>query len=259
MRILVINDDGIYAPGLWALATELKKIAEITVVAPDREQSGIGAAITLHYPLRLQKVNPEIPGVKSYTVGGTPGDSVILAINLFGGNRFDLAVSGVNNGPNLGVDIFQSGTVGGALQAFLHGLPSIAVSIDGIDNPYMDIAARFTLQLVSGVLEDAAGLKYLLNVNVPGLPVKQIRGVKTTRFITTGLADTVEEGHDGRRQYYWLKYKKIHGDGKSRVTDAWAVSHGYISITPLHKLLFGQKGPSFNSRFAALMKGLPST
>jgi 5'-nucleotidase len=111
MNILVVNDDGIYAPGLWALASELKRLGKVTVVAPDREQSGIGAAITLHHPLRLQKVKSEIRGIESYAVGGTPGDSVIMAINLLANDKFDLAVSGINNGPNLGVDIFQSGTV----------------------------------------------------------------------------------------------------------------------------------------------------
>ena len=203
----------------------------------------------------LQEVKSEIRGIESYAVGGTPGDSVIMAINLLAKDKFDLAVSGINNGPNLGVDIFQSGTVGGAMQAFLHGLPAIAVSVDAIDHPDNSIAARFIAILAEKMQDEAGGKKYLLNVNVPATTLQAINGVKTTRFITSELSDVVEEGHDGRRHYYWLKYKKSPVK-ISRVTDAWAVTHGYISITPLHKLLFGQNQPSLNGHFSELLKDL---
>lgn len=256
MKILLVNDDGIYAPGLWALAGRLKEIADVVVAAPDREQSGIGAAITLHHPLRLQKVRSEISGIKSYAVGGTPGDSVIMAMNLLTADRFDLVLSGINNGPNLGVDIFQSGTVGGALQAYLHGLSGIAVSINEIDSAYLDVAARITALLAGRMNSESQGLRYLLNVNIPGLALGQIKGVKATRFLTAGLADTVEEGNDGRRSYYWLKYNKTDNNKISKITDVWAVSQGYVSITPLHKLLFGQSFPVINGHFTGLLREL---
>ena len=237
MRILVTNDDGIYAPGLWSLVRELKNIGKVMVVAPDREQSATGASITLHHPLRVQRIRPEVSGVESYTVGGTPGDCAIMAICHLAGGKLDLCVSGVNNGPNIGVDVFQSGTVGGALQGYLHGLSAIAVSVDEIDSAYIDIAAKFTALMVSRL--EKMPETYLFNVNLPAVSVDKIKGIRISRLSTACLADTVEEGHDGRRRYYWLKYQKLNTNVSS-ATDDWAVSRHYISISPLHRYLFGK-------------------
>jgi len=109
MRFLVTNDDGIYAPGLWALVKELIKVGEVIVVAPDREQSAIGTALTLHHPLRVQKVKAEVSGVETWAVGGTPGDSVIMGLSIFVKDKIDLVISGINNGPNIGDDVMISG------------------------------------------------------------------------------------------------------------------------------------------------------
>jgi len=258
MRILITNDDGIYAPGLWALVNELKDFAEVMVVAPDREQSAIGAGITLHHPLRVQKVRPEIPGIESYTIGGTPGDCAIMAISHLAKGKLDLLVSGVNNGPNIGVDIFQSGTVGGALQGYLHGLSAIAISIDEIDSRHIDVAAKVAGILIQKMERNITGQAYLLNVNIPAVPVAEIKGVRITRLSTVGLADIVEEGHDGRRQYYWLKYQKVNNSNNnvSRSSDAWAVSRHYISITPLHKYLFGTAIGDLNGSITGLLQDL---
>ena len=116
MKILVTNDDGIFAPGLWTLVKELRNIAQVVVVAPDRQQSAIGTAVTLHQPLRIQKIRPAVPEVETYSVEGTPADSVILALGKLAKNKVDTVISGINQGPNLGNDVLISGTVGAALQ-----------------------------------------------------------------------------------------------------------------------------------------------
>jgi len=252
MRILVTNDDGIYAPGLWTLVSELTTFADVMVVAPDREQSAIGAGITLHHPLRVQKVKSEIPGIESYAIGGTPGDCAIMAINHLAKGNLDLLVAGVNNGPNIGVDVFQSGTVGGALQGYMHGLSAIAISIDEIDSQHIGVAAKFTGILVKNMERNIQDQTYLLNVNIPGRSVTEIKGIRMTHLATNGLADTVEEGHDGRRQYYWLKYQKVNNNNV-RSSDAWAVSRQYISITSLHKYLFRKPLPVLNGELKNLL------
>ena len=128
MRILATNDDGISADGLKALVGELKKIADVIVVAPDRELHGMGASVSLHEPVRVKETAPLLAGVESYAVEGTPADCVILSLGKLAKEKIDLVVSGVNRGLNLGDDVIISGTVGAALQGFVHGLPSIAVS-----------------------------------------------------------------------------------------------------------------------------------
>ena len=119
MKILVTNDDGIFARGLWVLAKELSSIAQVIVVAPDREQSAIGTAVTLHQPLRAQKVRPILPEIETYSVEGTPADSVILALGKLVKGKVDLVISGINQGQNLGQDVLISGTVSAALQGYL--------------------------------------------------------------------------------------------------------------------------------------------
>jgi 5'-nucleotidase len=255
MKILVTNDDGIRAAGLQALVEELQHISEVIVVAPDREQSAVGTAITLRHPLRVQKVIPLITGVETYAVSGTPGDSVIMGLSKLVEPTIDLVISGINHGPNLGDDILISGTVGGALQGYLHGVSAIAVSVNGLDNLYLNTVARFTALLAKAV--NAASLKanIFLNVNMPDLPASQIKGIKVTRPSTTGYADTVEEGHDGRQEYYWLKHRKAN-DYAPRLTDAWAIARRQISITPLHTYLFGKTQPSLNGHLTGLLDEL---
>ena len=128
MKILVTNDDGVFAEGLWALVRELKSFARVVVVAPDREQSAIGTAITLIHPLRVQKVRSPVSEVEAYSVQGTPADSVILALEKMVVDKADLVISGINQGLNLGNDVLISGTVGAALQGYLRGFPAMAVS-----------------------------------------------------------------------------------------------------------------------------------
>lgn len=242
MKILVTNDDGIASSELWALAGELKDIARVTVVAPDREQSATGTAVTLRQPLRVQKVNPAVSGVEAYSVEGTGSDSVILALGKLIDGGVDLVVSGVNQGLNLGDDVLISGTVGAALQGYLRGIATFAVSIGAKNSPHINNAARLTTLLAQRVNSNALPTDIFLNVNLPDLPLSEIKGIKVTERAHKTHIDTVEEGHDGRREYYWLLRQKLNNDTGEN-TDIQAVEQGYISITPLHATLF-RKSPA---------------
>jgi len=242
MKILVTNDDGIFAQGLWVLAKELSSVAQVVVVAPDREQSAIGTAVTLRQPLRAQKMRPVVAGVETYSVEGTPADSVILALDKLVKDTIDLVVSGINHGANLGDDVLISGTVGAALQGYLHGLPAVAISVDFGDNLHLDNAARLAALLVKKIGADTLHGNLFLNVNLPNLPLAEIRGARVTRLASESHTDTVEESHDGRRKYYWLIRHGINRDTDKK-TDIWAIEQGNISITPLYTSLLNKTSP----------------
>lgn len=242
MKILVTNDDGIFAEGLWILVKELRSIARVVVVAPDREQSAIGTAVTLRQPLRVQKVRSMVPGVETYSVEGTPADSVILALGKLVKNKIDLVVSGINHGANLGDDVLISGTVGAALQGYLRGLPALAISIALGDNLHLDNAAKLATVLAKKIESNALPTNIFLNVNLPNLPLAKIRGAKITRLASESHTDTVEERHDGRRKYYWLLRQETSKDIDKK-TDVWAIEQGNISITPLHTNLLNKPSP----------------
>ena len=242
MEILITNDDGIFAPGLWRLARELKQIARVVVVAPDREQSGSGTAVSLRQPLRVQKVRPLVPEIETHSVEGTPTDSVILALGKLLKNKIDLVVSGINSGPNLGDDVLISGTVGAALMGYRHGFPALAISIASLDSHYLDNAARLATLLAKRIADSSLPRNIFLNVNLPSLPLEKIKGVKITRLASKSHIDTVEEGHDGRKAYYWLVRQKINKN-VDKNTDIWAIEQGNISITLLHSELLNQPSP----------------
>ena len=254
MKILVTNDDGILAEGLWILAKELKNIAPVVVIAPDREQSAIGTAVTLSHPLRVQKLRPLVPDVETYSVEGTPADSVILALEKLVKNEISLVVSGINQGVNLGNDVLISGTVSAALQGYLRGFPALAISTSPVDSLYLDTAAKVATRLAEKLNSNASPANVFLNVNLPDLPMDKIRGVKITRLASESHLDTVEEGHDGKRKYYWLVRQRANKniDG---MTDIGAIEQGYISITPLHTSLSNQPPSSIpESLYSDLLK-----
>ncbi len=253
MNILATNDDGIFAPGLWILVRELKTIARVTVVAPDREQSAIGTAVTLRQPLRVQRVTPMVPDVETYSVEGTPSDSVILALGKLVTSRVDLVITGINQGSNLGDDALISGTVSAALHGYLRGFPALAISVDRGDNLYLEDAARLATLLAKRICLDTSPANVLLNVNLPNLPLAKIKGVKITRLANKNYIDIVEEGHDGIQEYYWLVRQRT-GVDTDRNTDLWAIEKGNISITPLHTTLSGKKSlPIANSLYSDLL------
>lgn len=259
MEILVSNDDGIFAPGIWRLARELKKIASVTAVAPDREQSGFGTAVTFRQPLRVQPVRPLMPEINAYSVEGTPTDSVIIALEKIMEKRADLVVSGINSGPNLGDDVLISGTVGAALIGYLHGFPTMAISVTSADSQQLDTAARLATILAREIASGSLPGNILLNVNLPPLNLEDIKGILFTNLASRSHIDTVEEGHDGKKAYYWLVRQQINKPAEEN-TDIWAIEQGYISITPLHAELLNQPfTPVTNGFCAALFSELKET
>lgn len=251
MRILVTNDDGIYAKGLWTIVAALKETGQVVVVAPDREQSAVGSSVTLHQPLRVREIEPPVSGVRSYAVEGTPADSVILALKNLIDGEINLVVSGINEGANLGNDVLISGTVGAALQGYLNGIPSIALSVGAMEDVHFDAAARLSVVLTKLVAEGALPKRMLLNINLPNLPLSQIKGIEITHLGRRSYGDTIEEGHDGKRKYYWIVRGKPEWNPEEG-TDIWAVLNDRISITPLHAV-------ATSGRVAIVLKDLSPT
>ncbi len=233
MKILVTNDDGIEAPGLWALAEQLASVGEIAVFAPAGEQSGVGTAISLHRSVGLSRVDPRIPGVPAYAVDGTPGDSVILGLEVL--KDVGLVVSGINTGANMGCDVLLSGTVGAALQGYIHGIPSLAVSIQSRDDCRFESAARVAGLLARRVYGNGTG-PILLNVNVPNLPLKEIKGIELTRVGKGGFSTAITMGRDGGWEQYKIAVGKPWWAGDAG-TDIHAVENARVSITPLEGVL----------------------
>lgn len=231
MHILVTNDDGIHAPGLRVLVGELTRLGRVTVVAPDRERSGAGHAITVQNPLRVTPVEWE-GGVVAHAVDGTPADCIKLGLDALVEGECDAVVSGINRGPNLGTDVIYSGTVSGAREGYLHGLPAIAASLDSLTNreeAYLP-AARLTRLLLAELLGSGPRPVPLLNVNIPA---GEIRGVRITRLGVRKYRNVFHRREDPRgRVYYWLAGEAVDLD-QGPDTDARALREGYASVTPL--------------------------
>ncbi len=235
LRILVTNDDGIHAPGIFALKQALDAAGHaVTVCAPDRPRSASGHSITLHKPLRLHEVTlPD--GTIGYGASGTPADCVTLGILDVMTNQVDLVVSGINHGPNLGWDVTYSGTVSAAMEAVIIGIPALAVSLASYEkNIHWDGAARFAALLAGRFATHSLPPATLLNINAPNLPQSEIRGVRVTTQGDRQYVDRLEKRHDPMgRPYYWLG-GKIHDKEAAEGTDVKAVGQGYISVTPIH-------------------------
>ena len=233
LRILVSNDDGIDAPGIYALVLELRAIGDVTVVAPDKQMSAVGHAITMNYPLRASKFfkNREFFG---YAVEGTPADCVKLAVRSILDAPPDIIVSGINHGSNTAINIIYSGTVSAATEGTVLGIPSIAVSLTTWDEPDFSYAAKFSRLLTEFIAGRGLPEATLLNVNVPSVPEKNILGVRVTRQGKTRWVDTFDVRRDpNNKEYYWLTGKLDIMD-TAEDTDEIAVNHHFISITPIH-------------------------
>jgi len=226
--ILVTNDDGIYSPGLVALADRLARIANVVVVAPDRERSAAGHSLTLHSPLRAEEIRPGF-----FAVDGTPTDCVNLGVHGLLAERPSLVVSGINKGGNMGDDITYSGTVSAAMEATLMGVPAFAVSLAGGSFAAADfaVAAEFSLGLARRIFERSLPADTFLNVNVPpGNPA----GVELTRQGKRNYSEVIVAKTDPRgRLYYWIGGGEL-GFENVLGTDFHAVHGGAISVTPLH-------------------------
>ncbi len=228
MQILVTNDDGVLSPAIHLLAEKLASLGRVTIVAPDRERSAVGHALTLHSPLRAEEIRDRV-----YAVDGTPTDCVHLGIHGLLDMKPDLVVSGINRGANLGDDITYSGTVSAAMEATLMGVPAFAVSLNTSDFQQRDMAqaAAFAGQLASEILDRGLPADTFFNVNVPS---GDLKGARLTRQGKRIYGDVVIEKLDPRgKKYYWIGGGEL-GFHDQEGTDFNAIHNGYISITPLH-------------------------
>ncbi len=227
MLILVTNDDGIHSPGLEVLAHSLKSKGRVVIVAPDRNRSAVGHALTLERPLRAEQLRPDV-----YSVDGTPTDCVHLGIHGLIQEQPDLVVSGINRGSNIGDDITYSGTVSAALEASLMGIPSFAMSYDSL-LPHPDgleLAGQFATKMADIVLDKGLPAGTFLNVNVPH---RVCNGVKLTKQGKRRYSEKVVTNKDPRgRAYYWITGTEI-TVSDSPDTDSYALQRGFISVSPL--------------------------
>lgn len=233
--ILVSNDDGIDAPGLSALAGAMSVFGDVYVVAPLFEQSAVGHAITIREPVRARKVGLDVSGaVAAYGVKGTPADCVKLAVNQLLPGRPDLVVSGINRGPNTAVNVIYSGTVSAATEAAILGIDSIAFSVCDWEAEDYEASAAIARRIASKVLREGLPPGVLLNVNVPGAPLEDIRGILATRQARSRWEETFHERVDPNNQpYYWLTGTFVNLD-EGENTDLSAVERGFVSVTPIH-------------------------
>lgn len=228
MRLLLSNDDGYFAPGLACLADVLSEIAEIIVVAPERDRSGSSNSLTLDRPLSLHKSHNGF-----YYVNGTPTDCVHLAVTGMLDVTPDMIISGVNSGANMGDDTIYSGTVAAATEGFLLGIPSLAVSLAGASNENYLTAARIAADMVKRFIENDIQSPVLLNINVPDIEYQKLEGIEVTRLGRRHKAEPVIKSKSPRGEVvYWVGAAGAAQDA-GKGTDFYAIQHNRVSVTPL--------------------------
>ena len=234
MRLLCTNDDGILAHGLECLIRAAEPLGEVSVVAPDREQSATSHSLTLHHPLR-----PVQRGDRRYQVDGTPTDCVMLAVEALMSERPDFVLSGINHGQNMGEDVLYSGTVAAAMEGLALGIPSIAISFAGGDLRADVSMLDDQVEVLTPLLRHLTSLRAfpaqtLLNVNLPPLPSSQIKGVRLTRLGRRVYSDSLKPMRDPwGRDIFWIGGGSISWQGRED-SDFRAIQEGYVSVTPLH-------------------------
>jgi len=234
MRILITNDDGILAHGLECLYAAAEPLGEVTVVAPDREQSATSHSLTLHHPLR-----PVRRGERKWQVDGTPTDCVMLALEALMPQRPDFVLSGINHGQNMGEDVLYSGTVAAAMEGLALGVPSVAISFAGGDLRADVSQLREQVKVLTPLLAHLTSLpsfpsETLFNVNLPPVPASDVKGVRLTRLGRRVYSESVAPMKDPwGRQIYWIGGGEITWTGEPD-SDFRAIEDGYISVTPLH-------------------------
>lgn len=236
MRILISNDDGIAAKGIRTLSECLAKEHDVYVIAPDRERSAAGHALTLNEPLRVEEIDMH-NGVKhAWESTGTPGDCVKIGVSAILHEPPDLIISGINHGPNLGTDVLYSGTVNAAMEGAVLGFPSIAISLacnGSCHNLDFSYAANFILRFIPKIKDISFPTKTILNINVPSDAEKEIGGIQVTKLGTKLYSDSYEKRIDPRgRTYYWLA-GEILDSAEEETTDISAIRNNRISITPI--------------------------
>ncbi|CAM2994119.1 Acid phosphatase SurE (Stationary phase survival protein) [Legionella steigerwaltii] len=229
MNVLISNDDGVFAPGINILAKELSTFVNVDVVAPDRNRSGASNSLTLSQPIKVKKLDNGY-----YSVEGTPTDCVHLAVTGFLSTEFDMVVSGINEGANLGDDILYSGTVAAAMEGRYLGLPALAISMVGDNIQHYETAAIIAKQLVMKLGKHRLPSQTILNINIPDVSMDKLKGLQVTRLGTRHGAEPVVKDRDPRgRPIYWIGLPGPQADAGPG-TDFHAISEGYVSITPLH-------------------------
>ncbi len=238
MKVLVVNDDGIYARGIRVLANTLRNISEVVVVAPDRQKSAAGHSLTINDVLVIKKVEIE-EGFNGITVvDGTPTDCVLVGVkDITKDEPPDFVVSGINQGANLGGDILYSGTVAGALEGLVNGFKSIAISLDtNRDDGHFDTAAKVALkilekkELLEGIVEERS----ILNINVPNVPYEELKGFRITRQGRTQYENNLERYTSPQGKiFYWVSGDRPPHELQED-TDSFAVANNYVSITPIN-------------------------
>jgi 5'-nucleotidase len=231
--ILITNDDGITAPGIRNLVEAVKDLGKIIVVAPDKAQSGMGHAITIGHPLRMNKVDI-FEGIEAWQITGTPVDCVKLAVDKILHGKPDLCLSGINHGANHSINVIYSGTMSAAMEASIESIPSIGFSL--LDYSYeadFTTARHYVRQIVSSLITKKLDKHFLLNVNIPSVALELVKGVKVCRQAYAKYQEDFEERKDPHgKKYYWLTGEFLNFD-KGKDTDVWALNNNYVSVVPV--------------------------
>lgn len=241
MKLLISNDDGVFALGIRALANALATAGhEVTVVCPDRERSATGHGLTLHEPIRAERVSIFDPAVKAWACSGTPSDCIKLALGALMDSSPELVLSGINHGSNLGTDVLYSGTVSAAMEGVIEGISSLAFSLASFSCQEFETAANFAQTLVAQLAKFPLPEVMLLNVNVPALNQDEITGIAITRLGIRRYYDVFEKRVDPRgKTYYWLAGEVLEeldnptDPSWPQPTDVQAIRKNYITVTPL--------------------------
>ncbi len=229
--ILLVNDDGYFSEGILTLQSFLKKyFSKVIIVAPDRNLSGAGHALTFTKPLRIREVDEDIFTV----IEGTPADCVHLGVGVvLGGKKPDLVISGINQGPNLGEDITYSGTVAGAMEGCILGIPSVAVSLFAREDFLFEEASKVVLDLIQPILKKGLEKNTYLNVNIPNIYYEEIKAYAITRQGHRNYKETVIRYRDPYgKPIYWIAATQFNWSAEPW-SDFWAIKNGFVSITPL--------------------------
>ena len=232
--ILITNDDGISAPGIRNLVEAVKGLGKVVVVAPDKPQSGMGHAITIGNPLRLNPMHHLFEGVEAWQCSGTPVDCVKLAVDKVLRRKPDLCLSGINHGANHSINVIYSGTMSAAVEAAIESIPSIGFSLlDYSVEADFSAARKYVRIIVEQVLSHPMDKHLILNVNFPAVPDSLIKGIKISRQAYAKYEeDFIERNDPNSKKYYWLTGKFVNFD-KGRDTDVWALEHNYVSVVPV--------------------------
>ncbi len=231
--ILITNDDGITAPGIKSLIEAAKTLGKVVVVAPDKAQSGMGHAITIGTPLRLEKVDL-FTDIEAWQTSGTPVDCVKLAVDKILHRKPDLCISGINHGANHSINVIYSGTMSAAMEASIESIPSIGFSLlDYRFEADFTAAAHYAHQIIKTVLTNKLDKHLLLNVNIPSVPKEKIKGIMVCKQAYAKYKEEFDERKDPHgKKYYWLTGKFINFD-KAKDTDVWALKNNYVSVVPV--------------------------